>query len=1037
MFGQSASILRFSLDPTVVIAQNSRKSGENMRRLVIAIFSLLASVLPAIAQTDRATLTGTVTDQKEANVRAARVSVKSVTTGLEYDAVTNSAGVYVVGSLPVGEYTVSVFANGFQQLDFQPFILQVGETREVNAMLSIASVNTVVQVTTAGEDLNRTSAEIGGVVQGAQLNELPMNGRSFERLESMVPGAIDDAGSTEDQIRFAGLSQEDNNFHVDGVDATGINHQFEKLDLRLQLPVEAIAEFKASSAAYTADQGGTAGGQIEIVTKSGTNSYHGSAWEYLRNSAFDASTYNSTGHPQLQLNNFGANLGGPVIRNKLFFFANWEAYRQVLAQQVTGIVPTAAYRATTIARSPALATIVNSFVSTGSATTDPNALSFSGTGRNPVHEDAGMARLDYKPNSKTTIFGRYSTDHFGTTSPNGVEVAPDGQLSSLFNTLIAPNAVVDVTHTFAASIFTDARVGYNRDEYQEGGDQILPYNVVATGFSTLTTPATDSRYDTAYSVVDDTTFVVGRQVFKGGVLVRRVQENKNTPAIPVITATYLSENNLQQNLMDSYAYQGFSNMTGQRQTEYGAYFMDTIKVLPTLLVNAGLRYDFWSVDHEVLGRGVVVDPNSCPNVVCPAGSSWYFPDRTNFAPRLAVTWSPTALHNKTVISAGGGIFYGQGQFGHLGSPVGNIPQNFTLLQTTVPGLSFPVAPYLGAAAYSVSYTGQDRNRKNMAVKEWTVSVQQEVAKETSVTLSYIGSIGSRLWTNAIVNGINPATGKRPLTGFSTFTYDQTLGNSNFNALEVGIHRSIRTGLLLAANYQLSHAIDNGSVGGAEATVPQNQNCIPCETASSQFDMRSYFTSSAIWQIPVGRGHTFLGTASPVFNTIVGGWQLAGVGTSRSGLPLNVTISRSATSLPDQINTNQRPDLVPGVSPYTANRSPRSWLNSAAFAVPANGTWGDASRNLVRAPGHWQADLALQKRIQTWERLAFTFRAEAFNLFNVAQYGNPVVALSSKAGANGQLQVVPGNFGLINGAFSTTPTGSGTPRQLELSLRLDF
>jgi hypothetical protein len=452
-----------------------------MRNIFVTILLMLGCGLFLLGQTDRAMLSGTVTDQRDSLITAARIKVRSVATSLEYDAMTNSAGVYVVNSLPVGNYTATIVAKGFGELQFEPFSLQVGETRVLNAKLSVSSVNTVLQVT-ADDDLKRTSTEIGGVVQGAQLNELPMDGRSFERLESQVPGAIDDAGSTEDQIRFAGLSQEDNNFHIDGIDATGINHQFEKLDLRLQLPVEAIAEFKASSAVYGADQGGTAGGQIEIVTKSGTSKFHGSAWEYVRNSMFDASVWNSTGHPQLQLNNFGANLGGPILKNKLFFFANWEAYRQVLAQQTTGLVPSPAFRAAALATSPALSGILSSYINAGTPTTDPNALSFSGTGKNPVREDAGMGRVDYKLGSRTSFFVRYTTDHFATTAPNGIEVDPNGHLSSLFNTLIAPNVVFDVTHTFSPTLFTDARVGINRDEYHEGGDQNLPYNVAVNRF---------------------------------------------------------------------------------------------------------------------------------------------------------------------------------------------------------------------------------------------------------------------------------------------------------------------------------------------------------------------------------------------------------------------------------------------------------------------------------------------------------------------------------------------------------------------------
>jgi len=292
-------------------------------------------------------------------------------------------------------------------------------------------------------------------------------------------------------------------------------------------------------------------------------------------------------------------------------------------------------------------------------------------------------------------------------------------------------------------------------------------------------------------------------------------------------------------------------------------------------------------------------------------------------------------------------------------------------------------------------------------------------------VSYQGSEGSHLWTNSIVNSIIPATGLRPYAGYAAIPYNRTDGVSNYHALEVGLHRNISTGLLISANYQWSHAIDDGAVGGAEASTPQNINCRSCERASGQFDMRSYFTSSAIWRVPVGKSHRFLSNASPAVNAIQGGWQLAGVGIARSGLPLNVTISRNATALPDQNNGSQRPNVVPGQSLYPVDQPLSGWLNLGAFSTPANGTWGNAGRNLVRAPGHWQIDTALEKSIKTWERLAVSFRAEAFNLFNVAQYGKPAVNASNST------------YGLINSSFNTSPTGSGTPGEIELSLRLDF
>jgi hypothetical protein len=994
-----------------------------MRRAALLLLAFTATLL---AQIDRATMTGIVTDPSHSVVQDATVTLTSVETGIERFTTTNGVGAYSFSSLPVGKYTASIAATGFQTLQFASFNLEVGETRTVNAALSVSTVGASVQVTEASADLNQSSAEIGGVIQGAQVQKLPMNGRSFVRLMSLVPGAIDDGGSTQDQIRFAGLSQEDNNFQIDGIDAGGINHQFEKVDLRLQIPVEAIAEFRAASATYSADQGGSAGGQVQIVTKSGSNVFHGAAWEFVRNSMFDARPWGSVKLPQLQLNNFGANFGGAVIKNKLFFFANWEAYRQVLAQQVTGLVPTVTYRAAVIAKNPSLAPILNSFVVGGNPTNDPNALSFSGAGRNPVQEDSGMTRVDYNINSKTNLFGRFTTDHYSASSPNGVQVSSNGQLNSAFNSLTSPSAVIDLQRTFTANLFTDFRFGFNRDEFHEGGNEVLPFTVSFSNFfSNLSLPNTDDRFDTSYNLDDDTTFVRGRHTFKAGFLVRRVQENKNTPKIPVVTATYLNETNLMNNIMDSYQYQGASDMTGQRQTEYGAYIMDEIKVRPNLTINAGLRYDYWSVDHDVFGRGIVVDPYTCPNLVCPSGSAWYKSDPSNVGPRLSLAWSPARLHGKTVIRVGSGIFYGQGQFGHLGQAVGNLPTQFTLNQKQVPGLSYPVTPYLGAAVHSVTYTAQDRNRKNLAVDEWSASIQHEVAKDTTVQVSYIGSKGTHLWTNSIVNTVDPGTGLRPYKSFAAIAYFRTDGISNYNALEVGLHRNLSTGLLVTANYQWSHALDDGAVGGAEASVPQNITCRSCEYASSQFDMRSYFTSSAIWAVPVGKGHHLLSNASPWVNALLGGWQLAGVGTARSGLPLNITISRAATALPDQNNGSQRPNIVFGQSLYPSNQLLSTWLNPAAFSIPASGTWGNAGRNLVRAPGHWQMDAALEKRVQFRERLGIAFRAEAFNVFNVAQYGNPVVNLSSST------------YGLINSAFSTSPTGSGTPREIELSLRLDF
>jgi hypothetical protein len=348
-----------------------------------------------------------------------------------------------------------------------------------------------------------------------------------------------------------------------------------------------------------------------------------------------------------------------------------------------------------------------------------------------------------------------------------------------------------------------------------------------------------------------------------------------------------------------------------------------------------------------------------------------------------------------------------------------------LTQTTAPGLSYPVTPFLGAALYSLSPGGLDRHKKDLYINEWSLSVQHDIAHQTTLQVGYFGNEGTHLIQKVNLNGVNPVTGQRPYASFSLVQYFTTNAVGNFNALQASLRRSLSTGLLVSANYQWSHAIDDGSLGGGEFSASENANCRSCERASSSLDMRQYFASSVIWRIPVGRGHRFLANASPLLNSLLGGWQLSGVATARSGLPLNVTISRPASALPDQINSNQRPNCVAGVPLYPAPQTVQHWLNSAAFTLPAPGTWGNCGRDLVRAPGLWQMDTALQKRVPLNERIGLSFRAEVFNVFNRAQYGAPAVNVSS------------GNFGLITSPFNTSPTGAGTPRDIELMLRLDF
>ena len=978
---------------------------------------LLVLLVPLAAQTDRATLTGTITDPSGGVVPGAIVSITATATHAERRTTTNPAGAYTLDFLPIGEYTGTITAKGFETLTFDPFVLEVGQTRTLNQTMSIGAVAAQVTVQASASGLDQASAEIGGVIQRGQVQDIPLNGRNWAALMSLTPGAIDSSNGVESGVRFAGLSQEDNNFLFDGVDATGINHAFQQTTLRLQISTEAIQEMRVNGTTYSAAQGFTPGGQVEIVSRTGTNDFHGAAFEFVRNSIFDARPFGAVSLPPFHLNNFGASFGGPVIKNKLFFFANYEGVRQILGQPLTALVPTPAYRAQVAQKTPALAFIVNTYPQGSLPSNDPNALFYYSFGRNVIDEDSGMFRIDYLVNDKTSAFLRFSTDHSTQQSPAGSL----GETS--YTNQYMPNAVIDLQHNFSPTILNDAKVGFNRSWNYGGNNAFLPVAVSITGFSGFSSPGSHPEVLNTFSWIDNATFVRGRHTIKAGVEFRRIQSNKGSSFSETIS--YNSETDFLNNLMNSDSVSQYMADNGVRKLDDFGYVLDELKVRPNLTVNAGLRYEFFGVPYEVDNRGQTFDPYSCPNLWCGHGNAWYFPNTHDLAPRLSVAWAPSMFHGKTVIRSGWGIFYGEGQLGPVAGSYGNDRQSYTLTQTTAAGLSYPVTPFLGDAVYSLSPGGLDRHKKDLYIDEWSFSVQHEIARQTTLQIGYFGNEGTHLIQKVNLNGVNPATGQRPYANFSVVQYFTTNAVGNFNGLQASLRRSLSTGVLVSANYQWSHGIDDGSLGGGEFSAPENANCRTCDRGSSSQDMRQYFSSSAIWRIPVGHGHRLLGHAPAVVDLLLGGWQLSGIGTARTGLPLNITISRPTNALPDQINSGQRPNCVAGVSIYPAQPTVQHWLNAAAFVLPAPGMWGNCGRNLARAPGIWQMDAALQKRVPLNERVGVSFRGEVFNVFNRAQYGSPIVGLPN------------GNFGLITSAFNTTPTGTGTPRDIELMLRLEF
>jgi hypothetical protein len=979
---------------------------------IVAVLSSLAT-----AQVDRSSLGGTVTDPSGDRIPGAVVTAIQPATGLERKAETSSQGTYMLDSLPIGRYTITFSKPGFSQARFEQVELGVGEARVLNAQLHIAAVEETITVTEPLARVDATSAVVGAPVEQAALQGLPLNGRNWASLTLLTPGAVDTGPSDQHTVRFAGRGRGDNQFLFDGVDAGGIYNAEQKEYVRLAIPLDSIAEFQVQSQNFGADVGMTAGGQISAASLSGTNSLHGGLFEYYRSDVFDSrSPFDGASPSPFLMNQFGVALGGPIVSNRTFFYANYEGLRQRLGQVQIGLVPSPSFVTQAEAKSPALTPILSAYPQGTSPTSNSQVWNYV-VGANQVdNEDSGMIRIDQHFTDRTTAFLRYSADEAVYSIPTGV-------LNALANTdTQLKNGIVELLHVFSPALVNEAKFGVNQVIPKTANISGLPfYSVSVSNLSSLTGGSTTDQHNTTFSYIDDLSWVKGRHVLKFGVEIRRINMNSGSSASG--TLTYVSLNNFLSDIMDNATYKALMPLKRLRKTQFYGYATDQYRMTPNLTINMGLRYTFFGVFHEVDNRAIPFDLATCGGY-CPAGSPFTYPRHADFDPRLGVAWA----HGKTVLRSGIGIYHSDGEEDDQNWPISNDVASYTLSSVTAPGLRYPIDPFLQNTTGIVTPRGYDRNHKDMYAAAWNASVERSLPGSVIGTVSYIGNKGTHIITTTYVNTVNPLTGVQPYPQFGVLQWRGNESNSTFHALQMNVRRAFQKGWLLAANYMWSHSINDDSAGGGDSDKPQNVFCRSCEKASSDFDERHVFNASAVYELPFGAGKRF--EAQPgAGRAILGGWQLSGIATARTGLPVNVIITRANSVLPDKYSMSgaERPDLVPGVSLIPAGgQTPNNWINAAAFTTPASGTYGDAGRNLVRAPGLWQMDLAMVKKVSLKDRYGVEFRMEAFNVFNRAQFGLPQASLST-----------PLTFGVITTPVNQGATGSGTPRQFQFALRLSF
>ena len=1110
--------------------------------IIHTIFAVLCLVPTVYAQSDTGRLTGTITDVTNSALSSADVTITNEKNGQIRKVTVNSLGVYVATQLGPATYSVTAHAPGMSNAEFTGVILQVGQERTLNITMQVSSMSTEIQV--SGGDLaslETSSAAMSGNVSAREVANLPINGRQISQLYSMTPGAVNFGAGTFDDFRFNGRSYEENAIRYDGIEGGGIisnnpsdfNGEIPG-PFRLQASLENVQEFRVESNNYPAEFGTGTGGQISIITKSGGNALHGGLFEYFRNDALDARNFFDGANPSiLRLNQFGGSVGGPILKNKLFFFAGMEVLKQRTTSPFIESTPSAAVRAlpdcapgtgqqtVPTCVNPAIRPLLRAFPFGQSASTNPLFDIVNVQEPGSVDEYSGNIRFDYVINDKNRFYARYNRDQgYGTSTANSTG-------SSINYVAVPQNAVVALNQVITPSVLNEAKVGLNAPKTRVfanapsvpgldlSGVTVSLSGVVSLGGTGgqqgsvgIASPTGQLKLSSALngraapytnyslSFIDNLTWIRGNHNFKFGVEIR--PEHLKTAFFGGTTYSFA---NIQAFLADAPSqvafngdtaglspFTGKSGFSKMNQTFYIGYFQDEWKIRPNVTINYGLRYEYYSPLHEENDKVLwfnVPTGTLIPNYK----KDWYQMKTTNFGPRLGLSWSPTALNNKTVLRIGSGYYYGPGLTEGQTQPASNDRINRTITSGAL--LTYPVSSQTILANYDVNDPNlQFQPRAYLPdykipekVLQYSASVQQQLPSNAVLTVAYVGSQGRNLFVRGITNRItgvvmNPVTGvgsavrefsvvngTTVTNRFAEIDTKTSGGNDNFNALQILLNRRFSRGLTIGSQYQWSHSIGNSN-GSKDARTSSNNYIFTSEHGDNISDVRQSFNFSALYELPFGA------RSSALMKSLVGGWQLGSLFNTRTGLPVDVEIVR-----PDIVYSNnstgaitagpvvtggtimttpvvnvpgggasrnvRRPDLIAGVNPYYQNKGV-FFINPAAFAVPQPGTFGNLGRDALRGPSNYQLDFTLSKKFAITESKNLEFRAECYNITNSPVFlapGNGTPRLNDATGTvqPGQAytqSAAGGTFGAVTSTVSNQ-VGSGTNRQFQLALRLNF
>jgi hypothetical protein len=1113
----------------------------------LATAALLVAVCSgtAHAQTDSSRFSGTVFDQTGASVAGATVTAKNDKTGEVRTVVTNQIGYFLIPSLKPSAYTLTAKKDGFAEQQLPGLPVAVGQELPIDFTLKPAGVEESVTVTAISPVLDTTSARIGANVSEREVQGLPVNGRQMSQLMLQAPGSQNAGDGTWQDVRFSGRANEQNVIKYDGIEGSAIidaspgNVNGEnRTPFKLQASLENVQEFRVESSSYPAEYGTGTGGQVTVITKSGGNNFHGAVFEYLRSHDFEARNHfdslranddsiTSQGPKStLKQNQFGGSFGGPLMRDRAFFFGSYEGYRLDAGKNIVEGVPSAAAWARAV---PAVLALRPGFLA-------PSAVILQGASTNPdldvaqlqdlqeVRENSFSGRFDFKFNASWSSYVRVFHDQGTNDEPQGVT----GR--RLHFTDNPTNAVLNLQGLLGGGMINEFKFGYNAAPSTYGGVAPAGFEGILVslggtvantgiagqaGSSGLATPGQLVRTNSAgngrsapynpYSLTfaDSISRVAGTHYMKFGADARLIR--MTTDQQGGITYTYGNLSAFLANTPGSVQYfgdlsepspfhNGASGPKHIKQEYYVAFAQDEWRVRSNFTLNYGLRYDYYAPLREADNR--IVKFNIDTGTLDPDTTPFYKSKKNNFQPRLGVTFSPMA---KTVIRGGVGIFVGPGQTEDQIQPI----EAERISTTATSGVAFPVDP----AAIRANFINNPNNRQYQPraysndytlpekVYEYTTSLQQDLGANTAASIAYVGSQGRNLFLRSIANrtiGVqsNGATAGTQVREFDIITcangtsgtgilcpgstiasqlkpfaeidYKTSGGHDRYNSMQLSLTRRSARGLVLNGQYTLGYS--KGNTGGSNEAVTASNNAralseFDVDNGFNNFDIRHTFNFSALYSIP-GNG------------ALTGGWSIGGIANARSGLPVPVLIGRNdivyvdvsgavwnnpAADRTAVVNTpgggfsrnTRRPDRIAGVDPFIHDGG-RIFLNPAAFATPAPGTFGNLERNSIHGPGMHQIDMVIAKRVGKRRGPNGELRIEIFNVFDTTNFALPPATLPNALPGAGESptqanRVQPGqpftaaaagSWGILNSTVANT-VGLGTNRQIQLAFRLNF